>query len=108
MVTYWLFQFMGAFTAAAVYKIVCNLAALHTAPQVCRVLPKVLAMHSSRNFFRTNFALHGTRFCRGAPHLAVVAPVPPFNAGYVPARVRDDVSFPCQSLPFPKALNLSV
>ena len=51
MVTYWLFQFMGAFTAAAVYKIVCNLAALHTAPQVCRVLPKVLAMHSSRNFF---------------------------------------------------------
>ncbi|CAE7845331.1 NIP2-1 [Symbiodinium necroappetens] len=40
MVTYWLFQFMGAFTAAAVYKIVC------------------------------------------APHLAVVAPVPPFNAGY--------------------------
>ena len=28
MVTYWLFQFLGAFTAAAVYKIVCNLAAL--------------------------------------------------------------------------------
>ncbi|CAE7667513.1 NIP2-1 [Symbiodinium sp. CCMP2456] len=37
---YWLFQFMGAFMAAAVYKIVC------------------------------------------APHLAVVAPVPPFSAGY--------------------------
>ncbi|CAE6969578.1 NIP2-1 [Symbiodinium sp. CCMP2592] len=43
MVTYWLFQFMGAFTAAAVYKVVC------------------------------------------APHLAVVAPVPPFNAGYAAA-----------------------
>eukprot|EP00439_Symbiodinium_sp_Y106_P037589 s6664_g4.t1 len=37
---YWLFQFMGAFMAAAVYKMVC------------------------------------------APHLAVVAPVPPFSAGY--------------------------
>eukprot|EP00437_Effrenium_voratum_P010510 CAMPEP_0181425474 /NCGR_PEP_ID=MMETSP1110-20121109/15175_1 /TAXON_ID=174948 /ORGANISM="Symbiodinium sp., Strain CCMP421" /LENGTH=553 /DNA_ID=CAMNT_0023548657 /DNA_START=70 /DNA_END=1731 /DNA_ORIENTATION=- len=40
VVSYWLFQFMGAFSAAAAYKIVC------------------------------------------APHLAVVAPVPPFHAGY--------------------------
>ncbi|OLQ14241.1 Aquaporin NIP2-1 [Symbiodinium microadriaticum] len=40
---YWLFQFTGAFMAAAVYKIVC------------------------------------------APHLAVVAPVPPFSAGYAAA-----------------------
>ncbi|CAE7544333.1 aqpM [Symbiodinium pilosum] len=43
MLVYWLFQFMGAFMAAAVYKIVC------------------------------------------APHLAVVAPVPPFSVGYAAA-----------------------
>ncbi|CAJ1418722.1 unnamed protein product [Effrenium voratum] len=40
VLSYWLFQFMGAFSAASAYKIVCF------------------------------------------PHLAVVAPVPPFHAGY--------------------------
>ena len=66
MMTYWLFQFMGAFLAAAVYKIVCGPAA------------------SRKVFCTSSTPVHRLR-CQGAPHLAVVAPVPPFNAGYVAA-----------------------
>eukprot|EP00435_Cladocopium_sp_Y103_P074819 s29_g51.t1 len=51
MVGNWIFQFMGAFMAASVYKMICALE-------------------------------NGDLVLGCAPHLAVVAPVPPFHVGY--------------------------